>query len=61
MSEELNLCFNHRQEPNLSHFDKCNCDYCKLEAEVERLEAQIHRMQKMMQTNGRIDIQTQSR
>ena len=37
----LELCKNHRQETNQSHFDKHNCDFCKLEAEVERLRDEL--------------------
>jgi hypothetical protein len=40
----LEFCKNHRQETNQSHFDKHNCDFCKLEAEVERLRAEIQRL-----------------
>jgi hypothetical protein len=31
-----NLCFDHRQEQNMSHFGKGNCDRCKLEKELGR-------------------------
>ena len=27
---KLCLCKQHEQEENHSHFDPCNCDYCKL-------------------------------
>ena len=30
-----------KQECNQSHFDKHNCDFCKLEKEVERLRAEL--------------------
>lgn len=36
-NNELELCKYHRQETNQSHFDNHNCDFCKLEKEVERL------------------------
>lgn len=41
MKNGLELCKNHRQETNQSHFDKHNCDFCKLQAEVERLRAEL--------------------
>lgn len=31
----LNLCYDHRQEANHSHFAKDNCDYCKLLRELD--------------------------
>lgn len=37
----LELCQDHKQECNQSHFDKHNCDYCKLQKEVERLRAEL--------------------
>ena len=37
----LELCQDHKQECNQSHFDKHNCDFCKLEAEVERLRGEL--------------------
>ena len=33
-----------KQETNQSHFDKHNCDFCKLEAEVERLRGEVERL-----------------
>lgn len=48
MSKRLKLCLAHKQEPNQSHFDPTNCDYCKLLAlhtegieVVVRLRSQI--------------------
>ena len=29
-AKNLNLCWDHQQEDNHSHFSKHNCDYCKL-------------------------------
>ena len=46
MKNGLELCKNHRQETNQSHFDKHNCDFCKLEAEVERLRAELAQSRK---------------
>lgn len=31
----LKLCFNHRQEQNMSHYSPKNCDHCKL---IEQLK-----------------------
>jgi hypothetical protein len=39
LTESLCLCRSHQQEHKHSHYDKHNCDYCKLEAEVLRLRA----------------------
>jgi chromosome segregation ATPase len=40
-SDRLELCQDHKQECNQSHFDKHNCDFCKLEKEVERLRSEL--------------------
>jgi len=33
----LELCKEHKQESNQSHFDKSNCDYCKQENQIKEL------------------------
>ena len=35
--DNLNLCYNHRQEQNRSHYAGSNCDHCKLQEECKRL------------------------
>lgn len=39
-AKRLNLCYEHRQESNRSHFSKGNCDYCRLLQRVADLEKQ---------------------
>ena len=51
MDKGLNLCIKHKQESNGSHYAECNCDYCKLLAEVERLNYQLQDLQ----TRGEYD------
>lgn len=38
--KRLNLCFDHRQEQNASHYSEHNCDHCMLELQIKGLETQ---------------------
>lgn len=37
----LNLCFNHRQESNHSHYSDGNCDHCRALAKIKELESRF--------------------